>query len=38
VNSDGLSHKGDQVHFDSKSYKELGRRYAAAYLKLTGRK
>lgn len=38
VNSDGLSHKGDQVHFNSKSYKELGRRYAAAYLKLTGKK
>lgn len=34
VNSDGLSHKGDQVHFDSKSYRELGRRYAAAFLKL----
>ena len=38
VKSDGLSHKGDQVHFNSKSYRELGRRYAAAYLKLTSRK
>lgn len=34
VNSDGLTHKGDQVHFDAKSYRELGRRYALAYLKL----
>ena len=30
VNSDGLSHKGDKVHFDAKSYRELGRRYAKA--------
>lgn len=34
VNSDGLTHKGDQVHFDAKSYRELGRRYARAYLDL----
>lgn len=27
VNSDGLSHKGDKIHFDSKSYRELGERY-----------
>ncbi len=32
VTSDGLTHKGDQVHFDAKSYRELGRRYAGAYL------
>ncbi len=32
VKSDGLTHKGDQVHFDAKSYRELGRRYAKAYL------
>lgn len=32
VTSDGLTHKGDQVHFDAKSYRELGRRYAEAYL------
>ena len=32
----GLKHKGDKVHFDSASYRELGRRYAAAYLKLAG--
>jgi hypothetical protein len=31
VNSDGLTHKGDQVHFDAESYRELGRRYAKAY-------
>lgn len=34
VNSDGLTHKGDQVHFDTKSYKELGRRYAEAFQKM----
>jgi hypothetical protein len=31
VNSDELTHKGDQVHFDSKSYRELGRRYFEAF-------
>jgi len=31
VNSDELSHKGDKVHFDSDSYRELGRRYFTAY-------
>lgn len=35
VSSDGLKHKGDEVHFDSDSYRELGRRYADAYRKLT---
>lgn len=35
VSSDGLSHKGDKVHFDSKSYRELGKRYAKAYQSLT---
>jgi hypothetical protein len=34
VPSDGLSHKGDQVHFDSASYREFGRRYAKALLEL----
>jgi pimeloyl-ACP methyl ester carboxylesterase len=34
VTAEGLHHRGDQVHFDSPSYRELGRRYAAAYLKL----
>ena len=32
VSSDGLTHKGDLVHFDTKSYRELGCRYAKAYL------
>lgn len=31
ANSDGLAHKGDEIHFDSPSYRELGRRYAEAY-------
>jgi len=35
VNSDGLSHKGDQVHFNAQSYKTLGRRYAEVFLRLT---
>lgn len=34
VSSDGLKHKGDEVHFDADSYREFGRRYAQAYLKL----
>ena len=34
VTSEGLTHKGDDVHFDSPSLRELGRRYAAAYAKL----
>ncbi len=38
VASDGLKHKGDKVHFDAESYREFGRRYAAAYLKLLGAK
>jgi hypothetical protein len=35
VSSDGLHHKGDEVHFDAESYRELGRRYAAAFVQLT---
>lgn len=34
VPADGLQHKGDKVHFDAPSYREFGRRYAAAYLRL----
>lgn len=34
VSSEGLTHKGDKVHFDAESYRELGRRFAAAYFKL----
>ena len=34
VSAEGLVHNGDKVHFDADSARELGRRYAAAYLKL----
>ena len=34
VSSDGLTHRGDQVHFNSESYREFGRRYAKAYLEM----
>jgi hypothetical protein len=34
VTAAGLHHKGDKVHFDSASYRELGKRYAAAYLQM----
>lgn len=33
VSAEGLVHGGDKVHFDADSARELGRRYAAAYLK-----
>ena len=35
VSAEGLNHKGDKVHFDSAAYRELGKRYAEAYLKMT---
>lgn len=35
VTAEGLQHKGDKVHFDSKSFRELGKRYAAAFLQMT---
>ncbi|MCX7824086.1 MAG: sialate O-acetylesterase [Verrucomicrobiae bacterium] len=35
VSSAGLKHRGDKVHFDSDSYRELGRRYAEAFKRLT---
>ncbi|MBI5772110.1 MAG: sialate O-acetylesterase [Verrucomicrobia bacterium] len=34
VSAEGLQHKGDKLHFDADSYREFGKRYAAAYLKL----
>ena len=34
VSSDGLSCKPDNLHFDAKSQREFGHRYANAYLKL----
>ncbi|MBM84061.1 MAG: acetylxylan esterase [Planctomycetaceae bacterium] len=38
VNSNGLKHNGDKVHFDSASYRELGKRYAKAYWALIDQK
>ncbi|QDU93005.1 sialate O-acetylesterase [Lignipirellula cremea] len=35
VSSEGLNHKGDMVHFDADSYRELGRRYYKAFVALT---
>lgn len=35
ISSQGLAHKGDVLHFDAASARELGRRYAAAYLAMT---
>jgi len=32
--SDGLNHKGDEVHFDAASYRKLGHRYFAAFQSL----
>lgn len=34
VSSEGLKHKGDELHFDSPSLREFGRRYAHAFLML----
>ena len=34
VSSDGLTHRGDFVHFNAESYREFGKRYAEAMLKL----
>ena len=34
VSAEGLKHKGDKVHFDSPSLRELGKRYAVAFLRL----
>lgn len=34
VSSDGLADKGDQLHFSAEAARELGRRYARAYLAL----
>jgi hypothetical protein len=32
VSSQTLAHKGDVLHFDAAAARELGRRYAAAFL------
>ena len=37
VASTELTHKGDRVHFDAKSLRQLGRRYAEAYLSMSRR-
>lgn len=34
VNSEGLTDKGDKLHFDAASSRKLGERYAAGFLKL----
>lgn len=34
ISSSGLTHKGDKVHFNSASARELGERYASAFLKM----
>jgi hypothetical protein len=34
VNTEDLSHNGDEVHFDGPSARELGRRYARAMIAL----
>lgn len=38
VSSINLTDQGDQLHFDANSSRELGKRYALAYLKLSGEK
>ncbi len=34
VSAEGLADKGDKIHFDSPAFRELGRRYARAWLTL----
>lgn len=34
VSAEGLTDRGDKLHFDAASYREFGRRYATAYLDL----
>ncbi|ETO21227.1 hypothetical protein RFI_15977 [Reticulomyxa filosa] len=36
VSSEGLTHKGDSLHFSTESAQELGIRYAQAYARLSG--
>ena len=35
VTAENLQHKGDKIHFDSPSFRELGKRYARAFTQLT---
>jgi hypothetical protein len=37
VSAEGLKHKGDKIHFDSASFRELGKRYAEAFLAMKAR-
>jgi hypothetical protein len=34
VSSSGLTHKGDKIHFDSASARELGKRFAEAFIRM----
>ncbi|MCK4346945.1 MAG: hypothetical protein KAX05_16805 [Bacteroidales bacterium] len=34
VSSDGLTFNSDSIHFDARSQREFGRRYAEVYLKV----
>jgi len=36
ASAEGLVDQGDKLHFDANSYREFGKRYAVAYLKLVG--
>lgn len=36
ISAHGLTHKGDSLHFDAASVREMGRRYAEAWLRLAG--
>lgn len=36
ASSAGLQDDGSRIHFDSRSLREFGRRYTAAYLELVG--
>jgi hypothetical protein len=38
VSSEGLTHKGDSVHFDAASQRELGKRYAREMIRLEKKK
>jgi len=38
VHSNGLKHKGDEIHFDTESYREFGGRYVRAYQAVLQRK
>lgn len=38
VSAEGLKHRGDKIHFDAASYRELGKRYFEAFRKLASGK